>query len=78
MKAKRFGMGLLIGTVTLVISFVLTFSLYIGWAVWRYPRTNSMAGLPAVAPAVVVAPVAAFGSSGLFLFWTGRKSEDIN
>jgi uncharacterized membrane protein len=73
MNTKRGVLALLIGIVTLIVSFVLTNVAYIKWAVWRYPQHNSMAGLSAFMLGLVVAPACALLSVGLFLFMSKRR-----
>ncbi len=64
--------ALLAGIATLIITFILTNVVYLAWADWRYPETNSMAGLGAVMLSLVVAPICALISIALAVFFRRR------
>ena len=72
---KRITFAVLVVIATFVISFVLTNILYIEWAVWRYPDTNSMAGLSAFVLGLMVAPICALIAGGLVL-WLRKKDSN--
>jgi hypothetical protein len=44
---NRILLSLLISAAAFILSFVAFNFIYIEWAVWRYPQTNSMAGMTA-------------------------------
>ena len=60
------------GLVTLVITFILTNIFYIMWADWRYPETNSMAGMSAFFLGLIVAPICCILSAVAVLFFRGK------
>jgi hypothetical protein len=67
MAARTVIYAILAGFATLVVTFILTNVLYIEWADWRYPETNSMAGMSAFVLGIIVAPVCAVVSFALVL-----------
>ena len=72
----RLAIAVLVALAALVLSFFLTNYLYVEWAVWRYPETNSMAGMGGLVLSLVVAPIFALAAGVLVL--CGGKPPDSN
>ena len=59
-----------------VVSFLATNVAYLKWAVWRYPKANSMAGMSAFMLGLEIAPVCALISFLLYLKVTRRQNSN--
>ncbi len=73
---KRRVTAVLVGIATFLVAFIITNVVYIKWAVWRYPKANSMAGMSAFMLGLEVAPVCALVCFLLYLRVTkGTNSQ---
>ena len=68
--------AVLVGIATFLVAFIITNIAYIKWAVWRYPKANSMAGLSAFVLGLEIAPVCALVAFLLYLRFT--RSQNSN
>jgi len=71
-------LSFLIALVAFIISFIAFSFLYIEWAVWRYPQTNSMAGMAAFFLGIPIGVVFAVISFALAFHWRRRKTPKID
>jgi hypothetical protein len=73
---RRIGLSLLIAVAAFIISFIAFNFVYIEWAVWRYPQTNSMAGMTAFFLGIPVGTIFAIISYAIAFYWIGRKASN--
>jgi hypothetical protein len=59
MNGWRVAEAFLVGISTFVISFILTFAIYLVWEEWRYPGNNAQGDMSAFLLAIMVSPLCA-------------------
>jgi hypothetical protein len=59
MNGWRVAEAFLVCVSTFIISFILTFAMYLGWEEWRYPGNSAQGDMSAFLLAVTISPVCA-------------------